>query len=159
MGNRVVAVPSTRHPLLATNLYQVLDTSDVPGGVVNIVTGERDVLARTLAEHDEVDAIWYVGSKEGSTMVEKASCGNLKATWVNNGRQRDWLSNSRAGQGLSATGRAGEEHLGSLRRVRIQIDDQLMRLSQLPVHMYEKSTAPRFWRTKPADSSSLNSNM
>ncbi|MDR6636369.1 aldehyde dehydrogenase (NAD+) [Phyllobacterium sp. 1468] len=92
MGNRVVTVPSTRHPLLATSLYQVIDTSDLPGGVVNIVTGERDVLARTLAEHDEVDAIWYVGTKEGSTMVEKASCGNLKATWVNNGRQRDWLS-------------------------------------------------------------------
>ncbi|MDX7568940.1 aldehyde dehydrogenase family protein, partial [Serratia marcescens] len=72
MGNRVVAVPSARHPLLAANLYQVLDTSDVPGGVVNIVTGERDVLAKTLAEHDEVDALWYVGSKEGSAMVEKA---------------------------------------------------------------------------------------
>ena len=97
MGNRVIAVPSARHPLLATNFYQVLDTSDVLGGVVNIVTGERDVLAKTLAEHDEVDAIWYVGSKEGSTMVEIASCGNLKATWINNGRQRDWLSNS---QGL-----------------------------------------------------------
>ncbi|MEK1850736.1 MAG: aldehyde dehydrogenase family protein, partial [Phyllobacterium sp.] len=98
MGNRVIAVPSTRHPLLATNLYQVLDTSDVPGGVVNIVTGERDVLAKTLADHDEVDALWYVGSKEGSAMVEKASCGNLKATWVNNGRQRDWLSTGQ-GQG------------------------------------------------------------
>jgi aldehyde dehydrogenase (NAD+) len=97
MGNRVIAVPSARHPLLATNFYQVLDTSDVLGGVVNIVTGERDVLAKTLAEHDEVDAIWYAGSKEGSTMVEIASCGNLKATWINNGRQRDWLSNS---QGL-----------------------------------------------------------
>lgn len=97
MGNRVIAVPSARHPLLATNFYQVLDTSDVPGGVVNIVTGERDLLAKTLAEHDEVDAIWYAGSKEGSTMVEIASCGNLKATWINNGRQRDWLSNS---QGL-----------------------------------------------------------
>lgn len=94
MGNRVIAVPSARHPLLATNFYQVLDTSDVLGGVVNIVTGERDVLAKTLAEHDEVDAIWYAGSKEGSTMVEIASCGNLKATWINNGRQRDWLSNS-----------------------------------------------------------------
>ena len=49
---------------------------------MNIVTGEGDVLARTLAEHDEVDALWYFGSKEGSAMVEKASCGNLKATWV-----------------------------------------------------------------------------
>ncbi|TXR46397.1 aldehyde dehydrogenase family protein [Phyllobacterium endophyticum] len=105
MGNRVVVVPSARHPLLASSLYQVLDTSDVPGGVVNIVTGERDVLARTLADHDEVDSIWYVGSKEGSTMVERASCGNLKATWVNNGRQRDWLNNSQ-GQGRDYLRRA-----------------------------------------------------
>ena len=105
MGNRVVAVPSARHPLLATNLYQVLDTSDVPGGVVNIVTGERDGLARTLAEHDEVAALWYVGSREGSAMVEKASVGNLKATWVNYGRQRDW-SDTRQGQGRDYLRRA-----------------------------------------------------
>jgi aldehyde dehydrogenase (NAD+) len=91
MGNRVVAVPSTCHPLPATSLYQVLETSDVPAGVVNIITGERDVLAKTLAEHDEVDAIWYTGSKEGSALVERASCGNLKTTWVSNGRQCDWL--------------------------------------------------------------------
>jgi aldehyde dehydrogenase (NAD+) len=105
MGNRVVAVPSARHPLLATNLYQVLDTSDVPAGVVNIVTGERDVLAKTLAEHDEVAALWYAGSKEGSAMVEKASVGNLKATWVNYGRQRDW-SDTRQGQGRDYLRRA-----------------------------------------------------
>ncbi len=98
MGNRVVVVPSARHPLLATNLYQVLDTSDVPGGVINIITGERDVLAKTLAEHDEVDAIWYIGSKEGSAMVERASCGNLKTTWVSNGRQRDWLGGKAQGK-------------------------------------------------------------
>ncbi|MGB3897186.1 MAG: aldehyde dehydrogenase family protein [Mesorhizobium sp.] len=105
MGNRVVAVPSARHPLLATNLYQVLDTSDVPAGVVNIVTGERDVLAKTLAEHDEVAALWYAGSTEGSAMVEKASVGNLKATWVNYGRQRDW-SDTRQGQGRDYLRRA-----------------------------------------------------
>ncbi len=105
MGNRVVAVPSARHPLLATNLYQVLDTSDVPAGVVNIVTGERDALARTVAEHDEVAALWYAGSKEGSAMVEKASVGNLKATWVNYGRQRDW-SDIRQGQGRDYLRRA-----------------------------------------------------
>ena len=105
MGNRVVAVPSARHPLLATNLYQVFDTSDVPGGVVNIVTGERDVLASTLAEHDEVAALWYAGSKEGSAMVEKASVGNLKATWVNHGRRRDWFD-ARQGQGRDYLRRA-----------------------------------------------------
>ena len=50
MGNTVVIVPSERHPLAATDLYQVLETSDVPAGVVNIVTGARDALATTLAD-------------------------------------------------------------------------------------------------------------
>jgi aldehyde dehydrogenase (NAD+) len=107
MGNRVVAIPSARHPLLATNFYQVLDTSDVPAGVVNIVTGERDLLAKTLAEHDEVAALWYAGSKEGSAMVEKASRGNLKATWANHGRQRDWMD-ARQGQGRDYLRRANQ---------------------------------------------------
>ncbi|MBN8243482.1 aldehyde dehydrogenase family protein [Nitratireductor aquimarinus] len=96
MGNRVVVAPSARHPLIAGDFYQVLDTSDVPGGVVNIVTGERDLLVKTLAEHDEVAALWYFGSAEGSAMVEKASAGNLKSTWVNNGRMPNWLDD---GQG------------------------------------------------------------
>ncbi len=61
MGNRVIVVPSERYPLLATDFYQLLDTSDVPGGVVNIVTGERERLAAVLAEHDELNALWYVG--------------------------------------------------------------------------------------------------
>ena len=91
MGNRVVAIPSPPHPLSATDFYQLLDTSDVPGGCVNIVTGERDVLARVLAEHDDVDAVWYVGPAAGSAMVEAASVGNLKQTWVSHGRRRDWL--------------------------------------------------------------------
>ncbi len=98
MGNRVVVTPSPLHPLAATDFYQVLETSDVPAGVVNIVAGDRDTLAKTLAEHDEVAAHWYVGSAEGSAMVEKASAGNLKATWVNHGRPRDW-SDPAEGQG------------------------------------------------------------
>ncbi|HLW92170.1 MAG TPA: aldehyde dehydrogenase family protein [Roseiarcus sp.] len=92
MGNRVIVTPSPVHPLAATDLYQVLETSDVPAGVVNIVTGERDALAKTLADHDDVACHWYVGSSEGSAMVETASAGNLKATWVNNGRAADWAS-------------------------------------------------------------------
>ncbi len=91
MGNRVVALPSERYPLIATDLYQVLDTSDVPGGVVNIVTGPREGLAKTLAQHDDVDGMWYVGSVEGSAVVERESVGNLKRTWVNYGKRRDWF--------------------------------------------------------------------
>jgi aldehyde dehydrogenase (NAD+) len=82
MGNCVVAVPSAVHPLSATDLYSVLDTSDVPAGVVNIVTGEANALAKTLAEHDGVDAVWYVGDAEGAKQVEALSAGNLKATWT-----------------------------------------------------------------------------
>jgi len=91
MGNSVVVVPSERWPLAATDLYQVFDTSDVPGGVINIVTGSRDALVRVLAEHDDVDAVWYFGTVAGSAMVERASTGNLKRTWVNYGRSRNWF--------------------------------------------------------------------
>lgn len=98
MGNSTVVVPSSRHPLIAADFYQLIDTSDVPGGVINIVTGERDILSKTLAEHDGVAALWYFGSKEGSAMVEKASAGNLKATWVSNGRLPNW-SNTEEAQG------------------------------------------------------------
>jgi aldehyde dehydrogenase (NAD+) len=98
MGNRVVVTPSPAQPLSACDLYQVLDTSDVPGGVINIVTGDRDVLADTLARHDDIGAHWYFGSAEGSRKVEAASAGNLKMTWVNNGLSRDWFDPSQ-GQG------------------------------------------------------------
>src|SRR5690606_17934554 len=60
MGNRVVIVPSERAPLAATDMYQVFDTSDLPGGAVNIVTGLRAELAPVLAAHDDVDGIWYL---------------------------------------------------------------------------------------------------
>ncbi|HEY1944868.1 MAG TPA: aldehyde dehydrogenase family protein [Roseiarcus sp.] len=82
MGNCVVAAPSAAYPLSATDFYSVLDTSDVPGGVVNIVTGDSLALAKTLAEHDGVDALWYVGSSDGAKVVEAASATNLKATWT-----------------------------------------------------------------------------
>ncbi|WP_425409776.1 aldehyde dehydrogenase family protein [Hyphococcus sp.] len=98
MGNRVVVVPSERYPLLATDFYQILETSDVPGGVVNIVTGEHAALVKTLAEHDQVEAIWHHGSAEECQFVEKASADNLKRVWTNNGRSRDW-SDARTGEG------------------------------------------------------------
>ena len=82
VGNAVVAVPSAAHPLAATDFYSVLDTSDLPGGVVNIVTGEADALAKTLAEHDGVDALWRAGGGEGDRAIEEFSAGNLKPTWT-----------------------------------------------------------------------------
>jgi aldehyde dehydrogenase (NAD+) len=89
MGNSVIAVPSETHPLAATDFYSVLETSDVPAGVINIVTGPRESLTRTLAEHLDVDAIWYAAKLEGIEATEKASAGNLKRTFCPVGR--DWM--------------------------------------------------------------------
>jgi aldehyde dehydrogenase (NAD+) len=85
VGNTVIAIPSETHPLAATELYTVLDASDVPAGVINIVTGEKDALAKVLAEHDDVEAVWYFGNPAAAAEVERASAGNMKRTWV------DWL--------------------------------------------------------------------
>jgi aldehyde dehydrogenase (NAD+) len=103
-GNRVVAVPSERFPLSATDFYSVLETSDVPAGAVNLVTGSRDSLARVLAEHDDVDAMWYFGSHSGATSVEKASAANLKRTWTE-WTGREWLD-PRVGEGRAFLRRA-----------------------------------------------------
>lgn len=90
MGNRVVVVPSSDYPLVVTDFYQILETSDLPGGVINIVTGEQNTLAKTLAEHYDVQAMWYFGDAQGSAMVELASADSMKRTWVNYGKYRDW---------------------------------------------------------------------
>jgi aldehyde dehydrogenase (NAD+) len=96
MGNRVIAVPSERHPLAATDFYSVLETSDVPAGVLNIVTGERQTLVKTLAEHDDVDALWVFGSAIASADAERLSASNLKRTLVDHGLATDWFDPAEA---------------------------------------------------------------
>lgn len=91
MGNACVLVPSESSPLSATDLYQVLETSDVPPGIVNIVSGPHEELAGTLADHDDVDALWSFGSAALRGPVEKASAGNLKPTWAECGQDREWM--------------------------------------------------------------------
>ncbi|HTD17786.1 MAG TPA: aldehyde dehydrogenase family protein, partial [Chthoniobacterales bacterium] len=72
------------------------DTSDLPAGVINIVTGNQLELAKVLAQHLEIAALWFFGSKSGSEMVERESAGNLKATWVTHGKVRDWFTPEQA---------------------------------------------------------------
>jgi aldehyde dehydrogenase (NAD+) len=90
MGNAVVAIPSQSAPLPALALSQIFDTSDIPAGVINIVSGPQDALAKTLAEHDDVAALWYSGGASGAKMVEAASAGNLKPVWADTS-PRDWV--------------------------------------------------------------------
>ncbi len=91
MGNTVVLAASAPYPLAATDFYQVLETSDLPAGVVNILTGPHTDIAKPLAGHMDVDAIWSFDSTPPA-LVEKESTGNLKRTWVANGQARDWMA-------------------------------------------------------------------
>jgi aldehyde dehydrogenase (NAD+) len=96
VGNTVVAVPSEQYPLILSDVYQVLDTSDMPGGVVNLVAGKPMELGKTLAEHDGVEAIWCFRSNEEATMVRAASIGNMKQVWTNDGHEYDWFNPAQA---------------------------------------------------------------
>jgi aldehyde dehydrogenase (NAD+) len=106
VGNTVIVVPSETHPIAATEFYSVIETSDVPDGVLNIVTGSKDGLAQVLAEHDDVDGIWYFGNVAGVKAVELASAANMKRTWAT-ARARDWLD-PRQGEGREFLRRSSE---------------------------------------------------
>jgi aldehyde dehydrogenase (NAD+) len=91
VGNPVVVVPSERYPLISGDLYQVFETSDLPGGVVNLVTGRSGELLKVLAEHADVDAIWCFGDEESCAAAKASSVGNLKQVFTNEGRAVDWF--------------------------------------------------------------------
>jgi aldehyde dehydrogenase (NAD+) len=98
VGNSVVAIPSEKYPLITGDLYQVFETSDLPDGVVNIVTGRVAELTKTLAEHDDVDAIWSFTDEASAAAVKTLSIGNLKQVFTNEGRAIDWFD-SKQGEG------------------------------------------------------------
>lgn len=94
--NTVVAVPSESYPLIAGDLYQVFETSDLPGGVVNIVTGRASELLKVLAEHDDLDAVWCCGDRDACAAAKALSIGNLKQVWTNEGRHIDFFDAAQA---------------------------------------------------------------
>jgi aldehyde dehydrogenase (NAD+) len=95
-GNTVVAIPSETYPLIAGDLYQVFDTSDLPGGAVNMVTGSASQLLKILAEHDDVDAIWCFTDEAAGADAKFYSVGNLKQVFTNEGRAIDWFKREQA---------------------------------------------------------------
>jgi aldehyde dehydrogenase (NAD+) len=96
VGNTVIAVPSEAYPLITAELYQLFDTSDLPGGAVNIVTGYTLQLLKVLAEHDDVDAIWCFADEASAAATKAMSTGNLKQVWTNEGREIDWFDSNLA---------------------------------------------------------------
>jgi len=90
-GNTVIAIPSEKYPLITADLYQVFETSDLPDGAVNIVTGRAAELMKTLAEHDDVDALWCFTDEASAAAVKALSVGNLKQVFTNEGRAINWF--------------------------------------------------------------------
>ncbi len=92
-GNSVIALASTSQPLPAITLGEVLHTSDVPGGVVNLLTGQRGELLEQFAAHMDVNAVVYAGSDAGEiTRLRQASVGNLKRVILRD--EADWFASA-----------------------------------------------------------------
>ena len=89
MGNRITLIASEPFPLMASELYQLLETSDIPAGVVNILTGDHADLAGHAATHADVDAVWSFSGADVSKTIEEGAASNLKRTWVNYGKSLD----------------------------------------------------------------------
>ncbi|KAJ7989919.1 hypothetical protein DPEC_G00309480 [Dallia pectoralis] len=89
MGNAVIMVPSPKYPLPALEFIQVLLSSNIPAGVVNILTGGRDQLTRALANHSVIKAIWYWGSAEGCQYLQHTCASPLKNLWLNCHQEND----------------------------------------------------------------------
>ena len=95
-GNSNIIVPGQKTSLIATELYQVLDTSDVPGGYINILTSIQEELNTTLSQHENIDAIWYFGNSHTSkTQIIKNSVSNLKRYWCPEEKNIDWSNSSK----------------------------------------------------------------
>ena len=77
-GNAVVALASETHPLAAVELAEAIATSDVPGGVVNLLTGFRQELGPILASHMDVNAIDVCGADGDSAELERLAADNVK---------------------------------------------------------------------------------
>ncbi|HEY6969229.1 MAG TPA: aldehyde dehydrogenase family protein [Candidatus Angelobacter sp.] len=95
-GNTIVSVPSETYPLITADLYQLFDTSDMPGGTINIVTGSVSQLLKILAEHDDVDALWCFTDEAAAADAKFHSVGNLKQVFTNEGRVVDWFNREQA---------------------------------------------------------------
>ena len=91
-GNRLIVIPSENFPLPAVDMYQIFDTSDVPGAAINIVTGKHNELINTLSEHNSVDGIWNFGDSKYETNIDIASVSNLKQIWSVDGNNVNWIN-------------------------------------------------------------------
>jgi acyl-CoA reductase-like NAD-dependent aldehyde dehydrogenase len=98
-GNTAVVVTSKERPLPAVTLAEVLATSDVPGGAVNLLTGDAEELGTWLAEHADVDGIDLTGAPAGRAMeFERDAAGTVKRVVRPPAAEPDWTADPGLGR-------------------------------------------------------------
>ncbi len=92
-GNASIIIPGQKTSLLATELYQLLETSDVPAGYINILTTKQNSLNKILSEHENIDGIWFFSENNNERLkVIQSTTSNLKRTWCPQSKNLDWSS-------------------------------------------------------------------
>ena len=94
-GNASLIVPSEKTSLIATSLYQVFETSDIPAGSINILTSRNNELNTTLAQHENIDGIWSFSNNSSTRSdIIKDTVFNLKRYWCPKNNRIDWSNES-----------------------------------------------------------------
>jgi len=97
-GNTVVALASKAHPLPAILLGEIIAVSDLPAGVVNLLTGSRADILETFATHEHIRALHATATRTERTLIHQGASTNLKrTTLLPVESQHDWFNNSAAG--------------------------------------------------------------
>ena len=94
-GNANIIIPSEKTSLIATSMYQVFDTSDVPAGYINILTTKQNELNKIVSEHENIDGIWLFSENSNiRSSVIKGTAYNLKRYWCPKNNKVDWSDDS-----------------------------------------------------------------
>jgi acyl-CoA reductase-like NAD-dependent aldehyde dehydrogenase len=91
-GNAAVVIASSERPIPAVTLAEVLATSDLPGGVVNLLTGDVAELSPWLASHQDVDALDLAGAGELATELERSGADTVKRVLRADAADPDWTA-------------------------------------------------------------------
>ncbi len=95
-GNASIIVPAEQSSLIATSLYQVFETSDIPQGYINILTAKDNELNSTLAQHENIDGIWCFSSTTNvRSQIIKDTAYNLKRYWCPKNKNINWKESSK----------------------------------------------------------------
>ena len=93
-GNANIILPGEKTSLIASEMYRLLDTSDIPAGYINFLTTKQNSLNKVLSEHENIDGLWlFSEDNKERILVLNNSVSNLKRYWCPKSKNINWLNN------------------------------------------------------------------